>query len=176
MEEKIPCACCGRAVGMDTFPACGYCGYLNVAVVGGTTRYDSAAREHRTAAIAKLTDISVTAYQYGWSEEEGRYGLLSTERIKLADGPDCDGAVFWAGQSFEQNPDGGPVPLKLTYRYGGQWWSVQWEARPKPSRSCWDIGLEIDGGLSLVIYLGGPQSWVKCEPIAFIQRKGGAPG
>lgn len=175
MEGKIPCACCGRAVDMGASPTCGYCGYRNTAAKEEVARHDSAVREHRTAAIAKLTDISVTAYQYGWSEAEGRYGLLATERIRLADGPDCDGAVFWAGWSFEQSVGNGPVPIEITYCYDGQWWSVRWEARPKPGRSCWDIGLEIDGGLSLVVYLGGPQSWVRCEPIAFI-RKGGVPG
>lgn len=174
MEGKILCACCGRAVGMDTFPTCGYCGYINVAVVGDTTRYDEAVRRHRAALVAKLTDISVTAYQYGWMEAERSYGLLQKRDLVLADGPACDRTVYWTGQSFGQDPGGGGARLSIEigYRYDGSGRRVTRELQPPAGGGYWDIGLEINEHLELVIHLGGRQSASKSQPIPFI-REGG---
>lgn len=172
MEEKIPCACCGRAVDMDTFPTCGYCGYINIAVVGNTTRYDETIRTHRMAVVAKLTGISVVAYQYGWIEGEQRYGLLEKRELMLADGPACDRTVYWTGQSFGQGPgEGGErLPIEIGYNYDGSRRRVTQELQPPASDTYWDIGLEINEHLELVIHLGSKHSAAKSQPIPFIRK------
>ncbi len=171
MEEKIPCACCGHPVSGESWPMCGYCGYVHVAVVGSATRYDRLAQEHRTEVISRLTGISVLAYQYGWSEGEQRYKLLDKRELALVDGPACDGDVFWTGQRFGQTS---PFSLELSYTYDGSRQRVTRSLQPPACAGYWDLGLEINSHLELVVHLGDKQSSSKSQPIPFIQKGGEA--
>ncbi len=167
----IICACCGHDISAETVPECDYCGYVNVGLIGKAAVDENKIMKYRKKIIEKLRDISIVSYQYGWNEKENKYMMLAQEEIKLMDGTQCDGTVFWAPQEFGQFfEDEEAITLELKYKYDGDERKLKYPIKPIPCKSFWRIGAEINEHLKLVVYLGDEKQNSRGYEVSFIKN------
>lgn len=162
MNNSNTCICCGTPLEGQV---CKYCGYMNVIALDEDAEMEKVkkARGYRSRLIAKLSDFSIVSYQYGWKEEESKFGLLGTKMIRLADGKDCFREIFWTSPEFGQNPNSANIArsVELSYKFNGKMKKAKCDINPVQCDSYWHIGLEITSKLRLIVYLGGKEKSAK---------------
>ncbi len=162
MDNEKKCACCRNSIESQF---CGYCGFMNIAALDQAAEQETAeeAEKWRRELLSRLTDFSVTAYEYGWIEKESEFSLVNENVCILANASQCDGTVFWADSRFRQPPENGrkAVTMELAYRFNGREKKLKCEIVPAECDGFWRIGLEITERLQLVIFLGSEQKYEK---------------
>lgn len=151
MQKK--CQCCGADMSGSR---CGYCGFREIIDMdeSGTELLRSLVSAHKKRLLKGITDISVVSYQYAWNAGKSALEQKAREQIKLADGEDCYGKVYWAKQEFGQLPSAKEVRFALSYRINGAERTMEVAL---PSVICddfWKLGLIIDESLKLQVFLG----------------------
>lgn len=169
MTTDVICACCHHKIDEDSLPVCSYCGYLNSAYVGDCNQADADALKHRRDLIAKLKNISIVGYQYGWNEKAKKYEQLSKKEYKIADGADCDGKIVWSSLDFGQwwDEEEKTVPVELTFQYGKNW-TVTRKFLPVESACFWHIGVGISEDMQLFIYFGDEHNYARSSGVDFV--------
>jgi len=155
-DEGHICWCCGRKFFGTNCPHCNF-----IAIRDNSPEHTALIRnlalKHRQQILEELTDFCVISYRYQWDEKSGKMVCVGEDRIKLADGVDCQN-VFWSEPIFGQLPQkkGGLVPISLSYRYQGVKHQLELEIPTVRGDNFWQIGLCIDSDLSLLVFLGDP--------------------
>ena len=155
-DEGHICWCCGRKFFGTNCPHCNF-----IAIRDSSPEHTALIRnlalKHRQQILEELTDFSVIGHRYQWDEKAGKLVCTGEERIRLADGVDCQN-VFLSEPIFGQLPqkEGSLVPVSLSYRYQGVLRRAEVEIPAVRGNDFWQIGLCIDSDLSLLVFLGDP--------------------
>lgn len=169
-EVGQECWCCGRKFFGTNCP---YCNFIAIrdSAPEHTGLIRNLALKHRQKIIEELTDFCVISYRYQWDEKAGKMVCVGEERIRLADGVDCQN-VFWSEPMFGQLPqEGGLVPISLSYRYQGVKRQIDLEIPAVRGNDFWQIGLCIDSDLCLVVFLGDPVHFQTAKAKAELKLK-----
>ena len=169
MNDKMKCACCGKLLEGQF---CEYCGFMNIVALDKKAEEENIieAKAHRKERIEQITDISIVGYQYGWKEDERKYDLLRTTRIKLADGKQCDDTLFWNSQDFGQSAGESPKErtIELAYKFNGNEKKLKCAVTPVKCNDFWHIGLRITEQLKLIVCLGREDNYAESKPIDLV--------
>lgn len=160
------CICCGTATEGRSF--CPYCGFVQVVSMDteGDKYNEKIKKEHRQEVIDALKNFSVVSYRYKWNAGASRLDLDTEERVKIADGKECDGNVRWAKETFGQSlAEDKPIKLTIHYTCDGKKKQVTCSLKPVQCNDFWKLGVMIDQNLRLVVCLGTEQNHVKSSPM-----------
>ena len=160
-----------------------YCGFFNAYNLGGEYEDKVDIEKHKNSSeykasqmyhdltIKGITDISLVSYEYGWDEKSSQYKLLNTTTLKLADGNQCDGKVYWVpGKEFCQPPekDIQSQTLEIFYKFNGTQYKAKCGITPVRSDDFYHIGVEVTRDFNLYIYLGSETDENKRAKSAFV--------
>lgn len=157
MIEK--CTCCGEKT---INGKCTYCGNIRIENIDGSANsiIEENANKHRYRVVKKIKNISVKTYKYGWNAANTDIEQQSAEYLKLCDGEDCLGRIYYCPERFAQNPGISEEErtMYISYEVDGNEKNVDVAIKPVKCAEYWDLGVKISDDLKLEVYIGDSEN------------------